>query len=127
MFVRLLALALLAAVVAAIAAHRSDSAGADLVYIVKPYDTVWSIASAHYAGDPRDAISRIERRNGLRDALIRPGQRLVLPRYPHLLAAKGAKRRLSTSALQSARGPRPRLPRHLRVDADRPAGTGGAP
>jgi nucleoid-associated protein YgaU len=80
MFVRILALALLAAVVAAIAAHRSDSAGSDLVYIVKPYDTVWSIASAHYAGDPRDAISRIERRNGLKDALIRPGQRLVLPR-----------------------------------------------
>jgi nucleoid-associated protein YgaU len=80
MFVRILALALLAAVVAAIVAHRSDSAGSDLVYIVKPYDTVWSIASAHYAGDPRDAVSRIETRNGLNDALIRPGQRLVLPR-----------------------------------------------
>ncbi len=80
MFVRLLGAALLAALVAAIAAHRSDSAGPDLVYVVRAHDTVWSIAASHYAGDPRDAVERIERRNALHDALIRPGQRLVLPR-----------------------------------------------
>jgi nucleoid-associated protein YgaU len=80
MFARLLALALVAAVVAAIAAHRSESAGPDVVYVVKPYDTVWSIAESHYAGDPREAVVRIERRNRLHEALIRPGQRLVLPR-----------------------------------------------
>jgi hypothetical protein len=80
MFARLLALALLAVVVAAIAAHRSDSAGPERVYVVKLYDTVWSIAASHYAGDPRAAVARIEKRNRLRDALIHPGQRLLLPR-----------------------------------------------
>ena len=33
----------------------------------------------HYAGDPRDAIYRIDRRNHLGRSLIVPGQRLVLP------------------------------------------------
>jgi hypothetical protein len=80
MFARLIALALVAAVAAAIAARRSDSAGPDLVYVVKPYDTVWSIADSHYAGDPREAVLRIERRNRLHGALIHPGERLVLPR-----------------------------------------------
>jgi nucleoid-associated protein YgaU len=80
MFARILGLALLAAVVAAIVAHRSDSAGPDVVYVVKRYDTVWAIAAAHYGGDVRDAVSRIRKRNRLDGALIRPGQKLVLPR-----------------------------------------------
>jgi nucleoid-associated protein YgaU len=80
MFARILGLALLVAVVAAAAAHRSDSAGPDVVYIVKPYDTVWAIAAARYAGDPRDAVAKIQKRNRLHDAVIRPGQKLVLPR-----------------------------------------------
>jgi hypothetical protein len=80
MFARLLVVALLVAVVVAIAAHRSDSAGKELVYVVKQYDTLWGIAASHYAGDPREGVWRIEERNGLRDALIRPGQRLYIPR-----------------------------------------------
>jgi nucleoid-associated protein YgaU len=80
MFARIIAIALVATVVAAIAARRSDSAGPDVVYVVRQYDTVWSIADSHYAGDPRDAVARIEQRNGLHGALIHPGQRLVLPR-----------------------------------------------
>jgi len=79
MFARALGLLLLLTVAVALAARPSGGAGREQLYIVRPYDTLWSIAAGHYAGDPRDAISRIERRNHVRDALIRPGQRLVLP------------------------------------------------
>jgi len=79
MFARALAVLLLLAVAVALAARPSGGAGREQVYVVRSYDTLWSIAARHYAGDPREAISRIERRNHIRDALIRPGQRLVLP------------------------------------------------
>ena len=49
------------------------------VYVVRPYDTLWTIAASRYPGDTRDAVWRIERRNGLSGATLRPGQRLVLP------------------------------------------------
>jgi LysM repeat protein len=48
-------------------------------YTVKPGDTLWSIASTHYAGDPRDAIYRIAKRNDVANGVIVPGERLVLP------------------------------------------------
>jgi LysM repeat protein len=48
-------------------------------YTVKRGDTLWAIAASHYAGDPRDAIYRIDRRNHLAGSLLVPGQRLVLP------------------------------------------------
>ena len=57
----------------------SNSAGKARIYTVKRYDTLWSIATSHYGGDPRDAIYRLEQRNGLASAVVRPGQRLVLP------------------------------------------------
>jgi hypothetical protein len=79
MFAKALITALLVTMVVAIAAKRSEGAGPEQAYVVKPYDTLWSIAASHYAGDPRDAIYRIEQRNRLADALIRPGERLVLP------------------------------------------------
>jgi LysM repeat protein len=49
------------------------------VYTVKRYDTLWSIASSHYGGDPRGAIYRLEERNGLTGTVVQPGQKLVLP------------------------------------------------
>jgi hypothetical protein len=79
MFAKLLALALAAALVAAVVTRQSAGSGRDRVYVVRPYDTLWSIAAAHYAGDPRDAVWKLERRNHLPDALIRPGMRIVLP------------------------------------------------
>ena len=79
MFAKLLMTALLVTLVVAIAARRSEGAGPEQSYVVQPYDTLWSIAAAHYGGDPRDGIYRIERANRLRGALIRPGERLVLP------------------------------------------------
>jgi nucleoid-associated protein YgaU len=78
-FARILAVLLLAAVAVALAAHPSGGAGRERAYLVERYDTLWSIAASHYAGDTREAIWKIERRNHLGSALIRPGQRLVLP------------------------------------------------
>jgi len=60
-------------------ARSSQAHGARQVVTVKPYETLWSIATAHYAGDPRDAIWRIEQANHLRSADISVGEKLVLP------------------------------------------------
>jgi hypothetical protein len=46
---------------------------------VKPYDTLWTIAQAHYGGDVRSAIWQIEQANHLAGGEIAAGQRLVLP------------------------------------------------
>jgi hypothetical protein len=52
----------------------------DHLYVVQHGDTVWRIAAGLVGrGDPRPMVDRIVRDNGLRDALIVPGQRLVLP------------------------------------------------
>ena len=53
--------------------HHPDS------YTVRKGDTLWSIATAHYAGDPREGVWEIEQTNRLPGATIQPGQRLVLP------------------------------------------------
>jgi nucleoid-associated protein YgaU len=79
MFAKALLIALTLVCVIAVAARTSDGAGHEQRYVVKPYDTLWSIATTHYGGDPRDAISKIERRNGLGNPVIRPGQVLRLP------------------------------------------------
>lgn len=79
MFARTIAIGLFLALVVALAARPSGGAGKEHVYVVKRYDTLWSIAAANYAGDPREAVWKIEGRNHVRDALILPGQRLVLP------------------------------------------------
>lgn len=48
-------------------------------YVVRPYDTLWAIASSHYAGDTRDAVYRIAQANRLGSRPLTPGQTLVLP------------------------------------------------
>lgn len=60
-------------------ARSSDAHGAKQVITVRPYETLWQIAQAHYGGDVRDAVWRIERANHLPGADIRAGQTLVLP------------------------------------------------
>jgi LysM repeat protein len=79
MFGKVLLIAALALIAWAALARASHGAGPEVRYTVKPGDTLWSIAVSHYAGDPRDAIYRIDRRNHLGRSLIVPGQRLVLP------------------------------------------------
>jgi LysM repeat protein len=79
MFGKILMLVTLALIAWAFVARASQGAGPAVHYTVKPGDTLWSIAASRYAGDPRDAIYRIERRNHLGGAVIVPGQKLLLP------------------------------------------------
>jgi LysM repeat protein len=79
MFVRTLALALLLLVGGVVLTRPSSGSGRGHPYVVKPYDTLWSIAVSHYGGDPRDGVAEIQSRNHLRSSVIRVGERLVLP------------------------------------------------
>jgi LysM repeat protein len=79
MFGKLLIVVVAGVVLWAAAAHSSRGAGAARTYIVKPDDTLWSIAVAHYGGDPRASVYRLEERNGLTGPFVRPGQKLALP------------------------------------------------
>jgi LysM repeat protein len=79
MFPKALVLIVALGLTVGVFARPSGGAGKAQIYVVKPADTLWSIASRHYAGDPRAAVWSLERRNGLGDATLVPGQRLVLP------------------------------------------------
>lgn len=79
MFARIVVLALVVAVAWAVVARASTAAGPERVYTVKRGDTLWSIAAARYAGDPRAGVWQIARRNGLRGGSIVAGETLVLP------------------------------------------------
>jgi hypothetical protein len=79
MFVRIFILVALAVHDWSATARSSQAHGRKQLVTVKPYDTLWSIAQRHYAGDPRAAIWRIEKANHLPGADVTVGQQLVLP------------------------------------------------
>jgi LysM repeat protein len=79
MFGKLIMLVCVIALVVGYAARGSSGAGPRQIYIVKPGDTLWSIASRSYAGDPREGVWEIQQRNHLASATISPGEKLVLP------------------------------------------------
>ncbi len=79
MFAKLLILLTTAALVVGMAAHVSQGAGPERTYVVKPTDTLWAIAAHSYGGDPREGVWKLEQRNHLASAALRPGQRLILP------------------------------------------------
>lgn len=79
MFVKILLALTLVALVVGVAARPSGGAGRLHVYVVEPNDTLWSIAVAHYAGDPREGVWKLEHGNRLKDPTVVPGERLVLP------------------------------------------------
>ena len=79
MFAKLTIVLVLVALAVGMAARVSHGAGPERTYVVKPTDTLWSIAARSYAGDLREGVWKLERRNHLASATIRPGQRLVLP------------------------------------------------
>jgi nucleoid-associated protein YgaU len=60
-------------------AYGSGPVASDRV-VVAPGDTIWSIASAHYRGDPRPHVEAILQANRLQTPLLTPGQALQLPR-----------------------------------------------
>jgi LysM repeat protein len=79
MFGKLLGMLLAFAVVWAVVAHSSSGAGRPRVYTVKQYDTLWSIATANYGGDPRAAVWKLRSRNHLDGGVLHPGEKLLLP------------------------------------------------
>ena len=79
MFARLTIVVLIAAFAVGLAARPSGSAGKPVGYVVKPTDTLWSIAAKHYPGDPREGIWKLQKQNHLAGTTLVPGQRLVLP------------------------------------------------
>ena len=79
MFGRILLIALAALVLWGVVARASTGAGPERTYVVRPHDTLWSIAARFYAGDPREGIWKLERRNGLTGSVLVPGQRLRVP------------------------------------------------
>ena len=80
MFGRIILIALLATFLGwSLLTRASEGAGRAELYVVRPGDTLWSIASARYAGDPREGIWKLQQRNDLAGTMITPGERLVLP------------------------------------------------
>jgi LysM repeat protein len=80
MFVRILLIALVATFFGwTLLARTSDGAGKAKPYVVRQGDTLWSIAAARYAGDPREGIWKLQSRNHLAGTTITPGERLILP------------------------------------------------
>jgi LysM repeat protein len=60
-------------------AYGSGPPASDRV-VVAAGDTIWSIAAAHYRGDPRPHVEAILQANRLSTPLLMPGQTLQLPR-----------------------------------------------
>jgi LysM repeat protein len=79
MFARLLLILVVAGLAIGLAAHSSHGAGPERDYVVKPTDTLWSIAEHTYGGDMREGVWKLEQRNHLSSATLVPGETLVLP------------------------------------------------
>lgn len=79
MFGKLVIVLVLAAIAVGLAARSSHGAGPERAYVVKPTDTLWSIAARTYAGDVREGVWKLEQRNHLRTSTLTPGQVLRIP------------------------------------------------
>ena len=79
MFGKLVIVLASAALAVGLAARSSHGAGPERCYVVKPTDTLWSIATRTYAGDVREGVWKLEQRNHLRSTTLTPGQVLRIP------------------------------------------------
>lgn len=60
----------------------APSGPATAVVVVQPGESLWSIAQAVAPGaDPRETVLRLRELNGMADAVVVPGQSLVVPRF----------------------------------------------
>jgi LysM repeat protein len=78
MFGRVLIVAAAAVFLWATFARSSDASGPEGRYVVRPADTLWSIAARSYS-DPREGVYELRERNDLEGTTIVPGQVLILP------------------------------------------------
>jgi LysM repeat protein len=79
MFLRVVMVVFAVALLVGYFARPSGGAGHETRYVVRPTDTLWSIATKRYAGDPREGIWELQQRNHLGGTTLSPGQVLVLP------------------------------------------------
>ena len=79
MFGKVLLISVAALVLWGVVVRASNGAGRERVYVVKPHDTLWTIAARTYGGDPRAGIWKIQQANHLVGATIVPGEKLVVP------------------------------------------------
>lgn len=75
----LLAVLALVIVIGLRSAPASQGSSPHALHVVEPGDTLWGIAEAHYEGDPRTAVYRLQEANALADATLVVGQELILP------------------------------------------------
>jgi LysM repeat protein len=78
-FVRIVIVVAVALLVWAAFARDTGAGEPERRYEVRHGDTLWSIAEATFAGDPREGVWKLQRRNELDGTTIVPGQLLVLP------------------------------------------------
>ena len=78
MFGRFLLVTVAAVSLWAAFARSSDASGPEGHYVVRPADTLWSIAATRYS-DPREGVYELRQRNDLEGTTIVPGQVLILP------------------------------------------------
>jgi LysM repeat protein len=79
MFARIVIVVVVAALLWAVFARDTGAGPPQRYHTVRAGDTLWSIADASYAGDPREGVWKLQRKNRLEGATIVPGQRLALP------------------------------------------------
>ena len=79
MFARVIVVVLVAVFLWAVFARDTGAGPPQRYHTVRAGDTLWSIAEATYAGDPREGVWNLQRRNGLDGATIVSGQRLAVP------------------------------------------------
>ncbi len=79
MFVRVAVVLFVAVLMWAVLARDTGAGPPQRYHVVRAGDTLWSIADAKYAGDPREGVWELQRRNDLEGVTIVPGQRLALP------------------------------------------------
>jgi LysM repeat protein len=78
-FVRAGIVVLVAVLLWAVLARDSGAGSTPRHHTVRAGETLWSIASARYGGDPREGVWKLQRANGLSEPTIVPGERLLLP------------------------------------------------
>jgi LysM repeat protein len=78
-FGRVVIVVLVAVLVWAVLARDTGAGPTPRIHRVQAGDTLWSIASARYGGDPRAGVWKLQQVNDLSDATIVPGQLLRVP------------------------------------------------